>query len=253
MSVPRQARKKSKTGIYHIVLRGVNKQNIFEDDDDRRFFLTLLAHFKEICGYEIYAYCLMDNHVHLELKEGFEPLGTSIKRIIGKYVLAYNKKHERCGHLFQERFKSEPIETDSYFLTVLRYILQNPDKANLQGKLQNRLWTSYIEYINGARIVDTGFVLAMFTENISQALKQFNQFINRSSDEKCLEYEDKVSLSDMELIEYINDLGLKSEEIRNLPNSDRDAIIRKLKTLDGITIRQIAKITGLSKSMVGRI
>ncbi|MDW7650712.1 MAG: transposase [Bacillota bacterium] len=251
--MPRQARKKSKTGIYHIVLRGVNKQNIFEDDDDRRFFLTLLAHFKEICGYEIYAYCLMDNHVHLELKEGFEPLGTSIKRIIGKYVLAYNKKHERCGHLFQERFKSEPIETDSYFLTVLRYILQNPDKANLQGKLQNRLWTSYIEYINGARIVDTGFVLAMFTENISQALKQFNQFINRSSDEKCLEYEDKVSLSDMELIEYINDLGLKSEEIRNLPNSDRDAIIRKLKTLDGITIRQIAKITGLSKSMVGRI
>jgi putative transposase len=76
--MPRSARKKSSSGIYHIVLRGINKQRIFEDDEDSLYFLEKFKTYKDISGYEIYAYCLMSNHLHLLMKEGEEPLRYSV-------------------------------------------------------------------------------------------------------------------------------------------------------------------------------
>ena len=72
--MPRQARRKSESGIYHIMLCGINQQQIFEDEEDNSRFLETLLNYKEQCGYEIYAYCLMGNHVHVLLKEGNENL-----------------------------------------------------------------------------------------------------------------------------------------------------------------------------------
>ena len=118
--MPRQARKRSSSGIYHIMLRGINRQIIFEDREDYQRFFDTLKKYKAVSGYTIYAYCLMSNHVHILLKAGHEDLDLIIKRIAGSYVYWYNWKYGRVGHLFQDRFKSEPIETDEYFLTVLR-------------------------------------------------------------------------------------------------------------------------------------
>ena len=84
--MPRQARKKSESGIYHVMLRGINKQQIFEDEEDRLKFLDTLAQYKEQCGYSIYAYCLMGNHIHLLIKEGEEKLPIVFKRIAGSFV-----------------------------------------------------------------------------------------------------------------------------------------------------------------------
>lgn len=109
MVVPRQARRKSESGIYHIILRGINQQQIFEDEEDSYRFLETLSKYKEQCGYEIYAYCLMGNHIHILLKEGKENLTLVLKRIAGSYVYWYNWKYRRSGHLFQDRFKSEPV------------------------------------------------------------------------------------------------------------------------------------------------
>jgi REP element-mobilizing transposase RayT len=129
--MPRTARKKSSSGIYHIIMRGINRQSIFEDEEDNRKFLQTLRDFKEKSGYNIYAYCLMVNHIHLLIKEGLEPLEQVMRRLCGSYVYWYNRKYGRIGNLFQDRFKSEPIEDDTYFLTVLRYIHQNPIQAGL--------------------------------------------------------------------------------------------------------------------------
>lgn len=125
--MPRAARKKSNSGIYHIMLRGINRQLIFEDEEDKNRFIETLLKYKEQCGYLIYAYCLMGNHIHILLKEGKEELTLVLKRIAGSYVYWYNWKYHRSGHLFQDRFKSEPVEDDAYFLTVIRYIHQNPE------------------------------------------------------------------------------------------------------------------------------
>ena len=115
--MPRAARVKSKTGIYHIILRGINRQIIFEDEEDSLKFLQTLSEYKEKSKYEIYAYCLMGNHVHILIKEGKEELGIAMRRIGASYVYWYNWKYERNGHLFQDRYKSEAVEDDKYLLT----------------------------------------------------------------------------------------------------------------------------------------
>lgn len=105
----RQARQRSKTGIYHIILRGINQQVLFEDDEDRQKLLDCLKYYRNTCGITGYGYCLMSNHFHLLLKEGMETIADTMKRIGVSYVAWYNNKHLRCGHLFQDRFKSEVV------------------------------------------------------------------------------------------------------------------------------------------------
>ena len=129
--MPRVAREKSQSKIYHIMLRGINRQSIFEDDGDYIKFLDVLCTYKKNIEYEIYAYCLMGNHVHLLMKEGNEEISRTMKRIGASYVYWYNWQYGRKGHLFQDRYKSEAVEDDKYLLTVLRYIHQNPIKARL--------------------------------------------------------------------------------------------------------------------------
>ena len=129
--MPRHARKRAESGIYHVILCGINQQQIFEEEEDNLKFLQILKECKELCGFRLLAYCLMGNHVHLLLKEGTEPLEQVFKRIGGRFVYWYNVKYQRVGHLFQDRFKSEPVDSDAYLLTVIRYIHQNPVKAGL--------------------------------------------------------------------------------------------------------------------------
>ena len=133
--VPRAPRIKSKSGIYHILMRGINRQTLFEE---RKIAQYLCKPYKdtEICKYKLYAYCLMGNHLHLLPIEGKEPLETVMRRICNSCVLWYNKKYGRVGYLFQDRFKSEPVEDEAYFLTVLRYIFQNPLKAGVELKFK---------------------------------------------------------------------------------------------------------------------
>ena len=99
--------------IYHVMLRGINRQDIFEDEEDFLRFLAVLKECKEISGYELYAYCLMANHIHLLIRTGKEPLDLIFKRLGSRFVYWYNLKYRRTGHLFQDRYRSEPVEDDS--------------------------------------------------------------------------------------------------------------------------------------------
>lgn len=109
--MPRKAREKSESGIYHIMMRGINRQKVFKDDEDCLRFIQTLQKYKEQSDYAIYAYCLMGNHVHILLKTGTEPLEQIMRRVCGSYVYWYNDKYQRIGNLFQDRFKSEPGQT----------------------------------------------------------------------------------------------------------------------------------------------
>ncbi len=115
--MPRGPRTRSESGIYHVILRGINRQIIFEVNEERYEFLAKVKSFAEDNKFVLFGYCLMDNHVHLLVKELEDDISTAIKRISASYVMWYNKKYERCGYLFQERFRSEPVETESYVLT----------------------------------------------------------------------------------------------------------------------------------------
>ncbi|MGV8145864.1 MAG: transposase [Alkaliphilus sp.] len=106
--MPRAARRRSKSGIYHIVLRGVNKQRIFEDDEDAENFLQTIGFYKEKSEYKIYDYCLMGNHIHLLIKEVDEEFGISMRRIGASYVYWYNWKHQRSGIYSKTGIRAKP-------------------------------------------------------------------------------------------------------------------------------------------------
>lgn len=143
----RSLRKKSSTGIYHVMLRGINGQPIFDEEEDRYRLLSTFYRYKRVSGFQLFAYCFMENHIHLLIQENEETISQVVKRVSASYVYWYNRKYERSGYLFQGRFLSEVVENDSYFLTVLRYIHQNPVKAGLQKRVEDYQWTSYHCYL----------------------------------------------------------------------------------------------------------
>lgn len=250
----RTARIESRTGIYHIVLRGINRQIIFEDDEDFQKLLWTIKDTKEKSGYEIYAYCLMSNHIHLLLKEVTEDLGIIFRRIGASYVYWYNWKYSRRGHLFQARFKSKEVETDSYFLTVLRYIHQNPYKANIVKNIADYPWSSYREYVGEPRICDIEFALNMFSSNRANAIKLFKEFNLEQNQDKCLDYDQDVRLNDFEASNFIRSIsGVKSPtEIQCFEKEKRNEVIKKCK-VKGMSIRQIERLTGVSFGVIRTI
>lgn len=251
--MPRKGRKKSSTGIYHVMLRGINRQIIFEEKDDKNRLLWTLEKYKEICKYELYGYCLMDNHVHLLIKECDASISEAIKRISSSYVFWYNTKYERCGHLFQDRFKSENIESSASFLTVLRYIHQNPVKAGLTRNVFESEWTSIHEYVAEAKIVDTQAALELFSQEQRESMNQFIHYMNEDNDDVCMDYIEKKNMPDSEVIGHLNDLGITANSIlQQMKKKDRDTVLATLKNLNGVSVKQLSRITGISQSIIYR-
>lgn len=249
----RVAREKSSTGIYHIMLRGINRQTIFEDNQDRMRFIDTLAEYKEICNYRLFGYCLMDNHIHLLIQETDKTISDIIKRISASYVYWYNTKYDRCGHLFQDRFKSEVVENFEYFMTVLRYIHQNPVKANLAKTVDEYRWTSYKEYIKKSGLVNVDLALNYFSNDPSKAKVLLMEFMNEDNEDQCLDIVVKIKLTDEEVREHIRKLGISNPSMFQIMDKDkRDHILNKLKSIEGITIRQLSRVTGLSRSIINR-
>lgn len=249
--MPRKARKKSKTGIYHIMVRGINRQTIFEDDEDCIRFIYTLRQSKEKSRFELYGYCLMGNHIHLVLKEGEETLSLTMQRICSSFVYWYNWKYDRFGHLLQERYKSEVVETEANLLSVLRYIHQNPTKAGISNAVEGYKWSSIHEYIGEQNIIDTEFILGLFAAEKQIAKKKFMKYMNENNEDVCLDYDERHRMSDDEIIKLIEEkYGVKRGLLHLLERQDRDIILRYLKSINGITIRQIVRITGVTKFMV---
>ena len=252
--MPRRAREKSSTGIYHIMLRGINGQIIFEDNEDCEKLIKIIGEYKAVCGYEIYAFCLMGNYIHLLIKEGKEDLGIAFRRIGARYVYWYNWKYKRRGHLFQDRYKSEVVENDKYFLTVLRYIHQNPIKAGIEKNMAKYPWSSFNEYLGKNGICDTKFALSLFADEEKRAVELFQQFNREVNKDKCLEYEELARVDDIEATKKIIEVaGVENIiEIQNFEKEKRDKIIKELKNR-GLSIRQIERLTGISFGVIRRI
>lgn len=243
----RQARKKSESGIYHIMLRGINQQQIFEDTEDYEKFLDILKDCKEICEFKLYAYCLMGNHIHLLIKEGIEPLEQIFKRICGRLVYWYNIKYQRVGHLFQDRFKSEPIDSESYFFTVVRYIHQNPVKAKLCKRVSDYVYSSYLEYLSNSGIIDTEYLLQLCT------VEEFIGMNSENVEISCMDISDKVVLrvTDEQAKALIRKIAKceNASDFQRLETTKRDKYLKKLRE-KGISIRQLSRLTGVSFNVV---
>ena len=195
--MPRVARIKSKSNIYHIMIRGINQQDIFTDDEDDEKFLVILDHYRQKIELEIYA----------------------------------------------------------YFLTVLRYIHQNPLKAGLTNNIASYLWSSYKEYIHKQKMVKVDFALSLFDQDKNRAIKEFEKFNYGINQDQCLDLtEQKKTLSDKLVRKLVLDkYGVELALLHNESKKNQLEIIKYLKAQEGISRRQLSKLTGLTLHKIFRI
>ena len=190
----------------------------------------------------------MSNHVHLLMEIGEEPLETVFKRIGSRYVKWFNQKYQRTGHLFQDRFRSENVESDRYFMTVLRYILQNPMKAGMEFEMGKYRWTSYRAYEHGGgTVTDTEYAEAVFggRENLIAFCKQEND------DRAMEENEFNWRIQDDEAIGIMNRITKCSSvsEFQQLDRELKRIYVREM-YLEKLSKKQINRITGMSPKTI---
>ncbi|EKN68603.1 transposase [Schinkia azotoformans] len=250
----KKPRTKSNTGTYHVMLRGINKQIIFEGDADKRKFIEVLKKIKEISNFQLFSYCLMDNHVHLLLKETEEGISDIVKRISASYALWFNFKYQRCGSLFQGRFRSENVETNDYFMRVIRYIHQNPLKAGIASDVFENKWTSIHEFFSTGDMIDTEPVLKQFSKEKTDTVQKFKDFMEETNEDEFLDDFDIVKKTDSEVINILNQMGIENiAMIQQMDKKERNDVLLVLKKMEGITVRQLSRITGISRSVIARI
>lgn len=259
--MPRQARQYSETGIYHVMLRGNEKKDIFAKDEDKQKFIEILFTKKEKKNFLLYCYCIMNNHVHLVIKEEEENVSQIIKKIATSYASYYNKKHRRIGHVFQDRFKSEPIDTENYLLAVIRYVHKNPQKAGI-GKLEDYQWSSYKSYVDkNVKLPEIKEILSYFSNDFTKAQKEFEDFSHNQegNSNEFLDVENSKPITEVNfskhLLNLLNKYGLKSKQdlTKNENKTQREEIIKELVEKSDLSLRQIAEFSGVNRETVRKI
>lgn len=253
--MPRTAREKSHSGIYHIMLRGINKQNIFEEAEDYVKMLELIRLSKELGGITLYGYCLMSNHIHLLLKEGAEPLETTMKRLGSKYAVWFNTKYQRVGHLFQDRFKSETVEDPPYFLTALRYIHFNPVEAGLVKTPGTYAYSSYDCYFGeddsaGNGLIDTEIAFSYTPKDL------FAEYHAVGCTDTCMDIPEASMprLTEEQATAEMRKITkcASSAEFQAFSKDKKEKLIAKMKAR-GLSIRQISRLTGETYYLIQKV
>ena len=262
----RRAREASDSGIYHVMLRGVNRQDIFECDKDYLKFLDLLrrAAFTRDENNKplppnlvIFAYCLMPNHVHLLVREQPKvPISDAMKSISVAYAYYFNQKYEHLGHLFQDRFRSETVNDMEYFITLLRYIHQNPVAGMIVKDVKDYRWSSWREYdaglVSDVSICDTKSVFYKISfdaleELVNEPLPKARRILDFDCDTGFRVSDDLVRA-------FIHDeCGV--EEIALIQQMDKEERNRILIAIleFGASIRQVSRITGVSRGVLQKL
>lgn len=224
--MPRKAREKNPTAIYHIISRSISEVQLFREDSDKDFYLKLLKKYIQKYHCSLYAYCLMSNHVHLHLDpKGFD-ISTFMHGINTAYVLYFNKKYSRHGHVFQGRFQSRILSTESYNLAVSAYIHNNPYKIpEYWGKEETYKYSSYGIYIGTVKdeykIIDKNFVQGLFQVRDPKTFSdKYHEFVSHRHDVSNLD-ELHMNIAPTEENEY---------------TSGRQVVMREMNTVKVISL-----------------
>lgn len=166
--------------FYHVITRGNQRQRIFKDKEDFQKYLDILLRYKELHKYYLYAYVLMNNHLHLLIETKEVPLSKILQGINQSYTAYFNRRYKTVGHLFQGRYKAILCDKDRYLLSLIKYIHLNPVRAKIAQGPEDYLWSSHHAYSrkpNKKGIVDEDQVLRMFSEDKGKARRLYREFM----------------------------------------------------------------------------
>jgi putative transposase len=180
--MPRQARLDVPGALHHIMVRGINKSTIFNDDEDKTRFLKRLGQSVEEGQCSVYAWVLMDNHVHILFKSGRDGISTVMRKLLTWYAQYFNRRHRRTGHLFENRYKSILCDEDNYLIALVRYIHLNPVRANIittLEQLDRYFWCGHRTLIGKTKHPWMGVdhVLSEFGTTKRKAIHEYQRFM----------------------------------------------------------------------------
>ncbi len=254
--IPRLARKNLDTPFIHVMIQGVNKEYIFNKNEYIEKYLSLIKENKEEYNFTIMAYCIMNNHAHfLVYTEDMDSFSKFMHKINLLFAQMYNKKENRCGVLFRNRYRTEPIYNKKYIVNCIKYIHNNPVKAKMVSACEEYKYSSYSDYINNTGVTESKIVKEIFgskcnfKEIFEEVLNIEFMDIDKASKEEKIEYiqdgirkfeknHKKKTFEIMtnrnllkELINYLNSVcGIKYKEIRNffeIPRGTMDKLKEK--------------------------
>jgi REP element-mobilizing transposase RayT len=168
--------------VWHVTSRGNEKREVYRDDEDRVRWLRLLGKTVVLTGWRLHAYVLMGNHYHLLVETPVPSLSRGMRHLNGVYTQAFNRRHERVGHLFQGRFKAILVEKESHLLELLRYVVLNPVRAGLVRAARDWPWSSYRATAGEAPApawLETACSLEQFGGTAAPAVDRYRDFVAR--------------------------------------------------------------------------
>ncbi|MCX7883528.1 MAG: transposase [Caloramator sp.] len=180
--MPRVAREKSFDSIYHVMVKSISEVDLFKDDDDKVKFLKIVKDAQDQFEFRIYSYCLMDNHAHFIIDANGSDISKVMHFINYKYAMYFNKLHGRCGHLFQDRFKSLIVKDDRYLFALTAYVHFNATDLNgYETNPENYRFSSLGIFlgqkVDEFKIVDDSFILSMFSLKEVAARAIYKNFV----------------------------------------------------------------------------
>lgn len=251
----RQLRIEYAGAFYHVYSRGNQKQPIFFSDDDRYYFLKVLREAHDRMGCIIHLYCLMDSHYHLTFETPEANLSQVMHFLNTAYSIYLNKKHERCGHLFQGRYKAILIQADAYARTLTTYIHGNPVRKKIVERPEHFPWSSCPGYYgtrNAPRWLEKTFILGVFGNSLDRLKLEHERYLmapDKADFLKDIEKAAKIGImGDEEFIDKIRREYLSDR----IDNPDRElGQLRRLRTRPELS--HIAQLVGRELGSTSRL
>lgn len=233
--------------VYHAIARGNNKDIIFCDSKDRKKYLELLAKYKSKYGFEIFAYVLMNNHIHLMIKVHDHSLSKIMQGIQLTYTQYFNCRYSHVGHVFEQRYKAFICEDQAYLMNLICYIHQNPIRASMDGGI-DYLWSSHQYYKHGKDgLVNPSFIFNLLHEDRGRAISMYRELIGTTIVIDDREVKEKAVIADLPTNELaLNEkiifgkVNLTLGDLAEIVSSEHDVEVKEV--LGKCRVRQVVKV-----------
>jgi REP element-mobilizing transposase RayT len=267
--------------VYHVTTRGNARTDIFEDNNDRSLFCSVLGQVVKRFNWICHAYCLMSNHYHLLLETPDGNLSAGMRQLNGIYTQAFNRKHCKDGHLFKGRFKAVLVEKQSHLLELCRYVVLNPVRAHMVKVPGDYEWSSYLPTLGKRQkpdLLTTEWVLSNFSSTLRKARSEYQQFVKDGIEGKVSPWEKlsgQVVLGSETFLNKLKDLLGEKEGISEIPRiqrfagrpsladlfpvkdnlkkEERNRLIHEAHIKHGYSLKEISKILNIHYTTISKV
>lgn len=252
--MPRKARIKNDTKVFHVMIQGINQEYIFDEDVEKKTYLKYLKEKIKDKDLQMISYCIMSNHAHfLIYTDDVIQISKLMSQVNTKYAIYYNQKHNRCGFVFRSRYKAEEIVSYHHFLSCINYIHNNPVKAQMCKTPEEYKYSSYNEYKEKEILINKNKIIQIFKKYYMDISDIFN---GKYEAYRFIEHEESNN------IEEIKNQIIENFLINNKMKSINDIIYNKKILKDIVTQMyieynfnqtEIARALGVERTKINKM